>query len=189
MFCIGILRIYPMKNEKLRYYLNYLGLRHLSQQKSGEEMKALFTLAIILLIKNSFATEYQLGVVLGAPTGISGKASLPNNRSIDAVLAYSLADDLGLEFHADYLIEKAHSFATNTGSPFDLYYGIGGRVVSITKGKHDNDIAIRPRVPVGLTYQINEPKIEFFGELALAFDIIPATNLDLEGGVGARYRF
>lgn len=152
-------------------------------------MKAFLAIAVLILTQNCFATEYQLGVVLGAPTGISGKASIDNNHAIDAVLAYSLADELGLEFHADYLIEKAHSFSTNTGSPFDLYYGIGARFVNITSGKHDNDVAIGPRAPIGLTYQINKPKLEFFGELALAFDIIPATNLDLEGGIGVRYRF
>ena len=137
----------------------------------------------------SFATEYQLGVVLGAPTGISGKVSLENNRAVDAVLAYSLADDLGLEFHADYLVENARSFATNTGSPFELYYGIGVRVVSIKKGRHEDDTAFGPRAPIGLTYQLQKPRVEFFGELALAFDLSPATNLDLEGGVGVRYRF
>jgi hypothetical protein len=152
-------------------------------------MKLFITLALVILAQNSFATEYQLGVVLGAPTGISGKMSLDNKHSIDAVLAYSLADELGLEFHADYLVEKAHSFATNSGSPLDVYYGIGGRVVSIKKGKHEDDIAFGPRAPLGLTYQISDPNIEFFGELALAFDIIPATNLDLEGGIGLRYRF
>ncbi|MDD4974670.1 MAG: hypothetical protein PHY93_09995 [Bacteriovorax sp.] len=152
-------------------------------------MKVFITMAAILITQSVFATEYQLGVVLGSPTGISAKASLDNKHSIDAALAYSLADELGLEFHADYLVEKAHSFATNAGAPFELYYGVGARVVSITKGHHEDDIAIGPRVPIGLTYQLGEPRIEFFGELALAFDIIPATNLDLEGGVGLRFRF
>lgn len=152
-------------------------------------MKLLLTMAIILLTQNSNASEYQLGVVLGAPTGISGKVSLNNNHAFDAVLAYSLADELGLEFHADYLREKAYSFSINAESPLELYYGIGARFALITKGRHDDDIAIGPRAPIGLTYQINNPRIEFFGELALAFDIIPATNLDLEGGIGLRYRF
>ena len=146
-------------------------------------------ISLLQLFQNCFATEYQLGVVLGAPTGISGKASVDSKHSVDMVLAYSLADELGLEFHADYLVEKAHSFGTSGGNPFELYYGIGARVVAITRGKHEDDVAFGPRTPLGVTYRINNPKVEFFGELALAFDIIPATNLDLEGGVGLRYRF
>jgi hypothetical protein len=152
-------------------------------------MKFFLATAVILLAQNCFATEFQLGIVLGAPTGISAKATLDDKHSIDAALAYSLADELGLEFHADYLVEKAHLFATNAGAPLELFYGIGARVVSITSGPHDHDVAFGPRVPIGLTYQLGEPKIEFFGELALAFDILPATNLDLEGGIGLRYRF
>ncbi|MDO9182659.1 MAG: hypothetical protein Q7U04_09635 [Bacteriovorax sp.] len=152
-------------------------------------MKTLLATFLILVAQSSFATDYQLGVVIGAPVGIAGKASVDDTHSVDAVLAYSLAKELGLEFHSDYLFEKVLTFTTNSASPIELYYGIGARFVSITSGNHDNDVAIGPRVPVGVTYQINNPKVEFFGELALAFDIIPATNLDLEGGIGVRYRF
>ena len=45
------------------------------------------------------------------------------------------------------------------------------------------------QAPLGLSYKISNPNLEFFGELALAFDIAPETNLDLEGGLGIRYRF
>ena len=152
-------------------------------------MKAFLAIMTILITHNVLAREYQLGVVMGAPTGISAKMSLENNRAIDAVIAYSLADDLGLEFHTDYLIEKAYTFSTNTGNPFEVYYGIGARVANITSGKHDNETALGARAPIGLTYRLNNVRIEFFGELALAFDVTPATNLDLEGGIGLRYRF
>ena len=152
-------------------------------------MKAFFTIAILLITQMSFATEYQLGVVFGSPTGISGKASIDKTHAVDAVVAYSLAHDLGLEFHADYLVEKVHIFATSTQNPVELYLGIGGRIVSVTSGVHDHDVSIGPRFPVGLAYKVNSPKLEFFGELAIAFDIIPATNLDIEGGVGVRIRF
>lgn len=156
----------------------------------GSKMNFFLALATTcLLIGNSNASEFQLGVMLGAPTGVSAKANLEENRSIDAALAYSLADELGLEFHTDYLVEKAHTFSIQEGNLLNLYYGIGARIVSITKGSHDGDTALGPRAPIGLTYQINNPRVEFFGELALAFDIIPSTNLDLEGGIGLRYRF
>ena len=152
-------------------------------------MKLISAILFTLLSQNSFSNEIQLGAVLGAPTGISAKFGLENNRAIDMALAYSLADDLGLLFHADYLIENAHSFATNSGSPFELYYGIGFRAVSIRKGEHADENAFGPRAPIGLSYRIGKPRVEFFGELALAFDLVPRTNLDLEGGVGVRYIF
>jgi len=143
-------------------------------------MKVILAILFTLLSQNSFSDEFQLGVVLGTPTGVSAKFGLENNRAIDMALAYSLADELGLEFHADYLIENAHSFATHSGSPFELYYGIGIRAVSIRRGEHADEDAFGPRAPIGLTYKIGKPRVEFFGELALAFDLVPRTNLDLE---------
>ena len=153
------------------------------------KIKLLIIVTYLVLVQNSFAREFQLGVILGSPTGISMKSVIDNKHSVDAALAYSLVEDMGLEFHADYLVDRAYSFSTNTGIPFELFYGIGGRVASIKKGKYSNDLALGPRAPIGLTYKMNDPKIEFFLELALVLDVIPETNLDLEGGVGLRFRF
>jgi hypothetical protein len=153
-------------------------------------MKLILVLSTFFLVQTCFAREeYQLGVVLGAPTGISAKMGLGNNRSIDGVLAYSLASDLTLEFHADYLIENAHAFHINAPSPIMLYFGIGGRIAVIDKGRHDGDLSIGPRVPIGLNYKMVNPNLEFFGELALDMDVVPDTNADLEAGLGLRYRF
>ncbi len=148
------------------------------------------TILFLLLSSRSFAREeLQLGVILGSPTGISTKLSLGNNRAVDAVIAYSIAHDLGLEFHADYLIERAHAFLIDAPEPLELYFGIGARFATISKGKHENDLALGPRVPVGVTYTINNPNVVFFGELALILNIVPETNVDLDAGVGARFRF
>ncbi len=153
-------------------------------------MKIMIALCMLLVTTSSFAREeFQLGVILGAPTGISAKLSLGNNRAIDAALAYSLSHDLGLEFHGDYLIEHAYSFLINAPEPLELYFGIGARFATISKGKHENDLALGPRVPVGVTYTINNPNLVFFGELALILNIVPETNVDLDAGIGARFRF
>lgn len=153
-------------------------------------MKIILALSMLLLTQVSFARgEYQLGVVLGAPTGISGKMELGKNRAVDGVVAYSLASDLTLELHADYLMENVRGFNVNAPNPLELYWGIGGRAAVIDGGKHDGDIAFGPRVPVGVNYKIVNPNLEFFGELALVFDVVPDTNLDGEAGIGMRYRF
>lgn len=153
-------------------------------------MKILLATIILVLSQSSFAREEaQLGVILGSPTGISGKLSLGNNRSIDAALAYSIAHDLGLEFHADYLIENAHSFSINAPQPLELYFGMGVRIAVVDKGRHEDDLAIGPRAPIGVSYTISNPNLQFFGELALVLNIIPDTDVDLDGGIGVRYRF
>lgn len=153
-------------------------------------MKFFLALAMLLMMQNTFAREeLQLGVILGAPTGISGKMSLGNNRSIDAALAYSLVNDLGLVFQADYLVENAHSFSINAPHPLELYFGIGARLAIIDHGRHEDDLAIGPRAPIGVSYTISNPNLQFFGELALILNVVPDTDVDLDAGIGVRYRF
>jgi len=153
-------------------------------------MKLILIVGLCLLTQWSFAREeYQLGVEVGTQAGISGKLELGKNRAMDGLLAYSLAHDLELEFHSDYLIENQHSFNINAPSPLELYLGIGARFAKIGRGRHEGEIVIGPRAPVGVMYKMSNPNLEFFGEIALAFDIIPYTNLDLEAGLGVRYRF
>jgi len=153
-------------------------------------MKKMIVLCIFLIAFSSTARdELQFGVILGAPTGLSAKLHLGNNRSIDAALAYSLSHDLSLVFHSDYLIENAYAFHINAPEPLELYFGIGARLANIKKGKNENDLALGPRVPLGVSYTINNPNLIFFGELALILNIVPETNVDLDAGIGARYRF
>jgi hypothetical protein len=159
-------------------------------QFQGDTVKILLATILLIMAQSSFAREeYQLGMILGAPTGISGKMGLGNNRSVDAGLAYSLTRNLGLEFHTDYLIENARSFNINAEKPLELYFGIGARFAVIDRGVHNDQIAIGPRVPVGVSYKIDNPKFEFFAEMALILDITPETSVDLDAGIGARYRF
>lgn len=152
-------------------------------------MMKILIIVLFLIIENVLAREYQLGVVLGAPTGVSAKMSLDQNHSLDAALAYALVDDLGLEFHMDYLIENVKRFSILKLNPISLYYGIGGRGVAIDKGQHNDSWAVGPRTPIGLSITVNNPTLFIFSELALAFDLTPRTNLDLEAGLGLRYRF
>jgi hypothetical protein len=154
-------------------------------------MKILLAVFFLLFTQISSAREeYQLGVVLGSPTGISGKIGLGNNRSLDAALAYSLlARDLGLGFHVDYLVENARVFSIKSGPPLALYFGIGARIAVIERGRHEDDLAIGPRAPIGLSHTMSNPNLQFFGEFALDLDIIPDADVDLEAGLGVRYRF
>jgi hypothetical protein len=152
-------------------------------------MKNLLVFLLLVLSFNISANNLQLGLIMGSPTGLSGKVELPNNRSVDFAMAYSLHDDLGFEIHADYLVEKARSLSLTGLVPMELFYGIGLRIVDIRKGKHDSDTAVGPRAPVGITMDINNPNLQFFAELALVLDIAPETNTDLDAGIGFRYRF
>jgi hypothetical protein len=139
----------------------------------------------------SYADQgFQLGVIVGAPTGFSAKFNLENNRAIDLAIAHSPANDINLVFHTDYLIDNARSFNIGAPQPLQLYYGVGLRVAFYEHNKHkDEDLKLGIRGPIGVSYSITNPNLQFFGELAIVLNAIPDTDVDLDGGIGVRYMF
>jgi hypothetical protein len=164
----------------------------MSQQiNQGISMRIIIVALVILFSSIVNANEgFQLGVILGAPTGLSGKVSLANNHAIDFAIAHSLSSDLKFVFHTDYLIDDARSFAIGAPQPLKLYYGIGARVGFFEHEKHrDDDLKLGVRGPIGVSYSITNPNLQFFGELALILNIVPASDVDVDGAIGVRYMF
>lgn len=158
------------------------------------EMKKLVLATVIIGLMISWTqtakAENALGVILGGPTGLSARTDLGGKYSADFALAYSRHWYSGLYFHATYLNTQARSFyAQGSSNPINLYYGLGVRLISIDRGYHDGEVAVGPRIPLGLLYKINNPNIEFFGELSMALDLVPDTDVDLDIGIGLRVRF
>ncbi|WP_374079956.1 hypothetical protein [Bdellovibrio bacteriovorus] len=85
--------------------------------------------------------------------------------------------------HATYLWDRTRSFATSEG-PIELYYGLGVRLIAISKGDRDGEIALGPRAPLGLLYNFTNPNVEIFGEVSLAMDLVPKTELIWMWGLG-----
>lgn len=137
----------------------------------------------------SFAqADTAVGVVIGDPTGISARFGLDAEHSFEGALAYSSSDYEGIHVHGTYLWDKARVFKTEA-DPLYLYYGLGLRLISISKGKYDGDLSVAPRAPLGLRYIFENPDVEIFAELALSLDLTPTTDVDLDGGLGVRIRF
>lgn len=152
-------------------------------------MKILSTICLVLLMTTAaYAEDFALGVILGDPSGLSGKMKLNGAHSMDGALAYSSGKHSGMQFHADYLWDRARSWSTTQG-PLDMYYGLGGRLISYNDDKDKSQISIGPRGSLGLNFNINNPNIEFFGELAMILEVTPNMTADLDAGIGARIRF
>ncbi len=153
-------------------------------------MRSFFLFSFCFLIYSAAEAKEQMavGAIIGDPTGLSGRYSLSPRNSVEGALAYSTGFYNGLHIHGTYLWDKARSFETTEG-PIDMYYGLGARVIMVQRGKEDGKIAIGPRAPIGLMYNFSDPNIEIFGELSLALDLTPKTDVDLDVGFGARIRF
>jgi hypothetical protein len=120
----------------------------------------------------------ELGVILGEPTGVSLQLWQSGTTAIDGALAWSFGKNDKIHIHADYLIHNP--LEVDRGS-LTFYYGIGARAI-LTDEAH-----FGARIPVGLQYIIPDSRVSLFFEAAPIFDLIPATDFDVNGGIGVRY--
>lgn len=149
-------------------------------------------LVFILLLSGAslaMAEEFQLGVVVGSTSGLSGKYSLQDNRAIAGAMSYAFDARHGISLQLDYLFDKRRQFNLGEVSPLNLYYGLGLRTLNITSGGDNGKTRLGVRAPVGINFQTQNPNLEFFGELAPVLDVAPSTNVYIDIALGVRIRF
>ena len=142
---------------------------------------------------------FGLGIMLGAPTGLSGKYYLGPDTALDfgvgVIGRYRHRD--GFHLHMDYLW---HPLSLVSAEPFELplYFGIGGRLFSFDydddRDTYDDVTALGVRVPIGIAFDFNNVPLDIFIELALVVDFFVNDyrddfGADLNGAVGVRYYF
>jgi hypothetical protein len=128
------------------------------------------------------AKSYELGVIVGEPTGVSGKMELADGTALDAAAAWSFSGRDKLSLHADKLWYRHDVFKVKTGR-MPLYYGVGARLKLEDKSK------VGVRMPVGAQYYLPDSKLTFFGELAPILDLAPDTDLEFSAAIGLRVVF
>lgn len=139
-----------------------------------------------------------IGLVVGSPTGITGKWVAGNHVAFDATVGIGFGEDLHV--HADWLWE-GDSLLNEEGANLRWFAGVGGRFEiddendceSETNDKcdeDDDDVDLGPRVPVGLELRFASVKsLELFAEIALGIEIVDDPGLTFDGGIGARWFF
>ncbi|MEZ5360184.1 MAG: hypothetical protein R3F48_15310 [Candidatus Zixiibacteriota bacterium] len=130
---------------------------------------------------NALAKGFGLGVIIGEPTGPSFKAWTGANTAIDGAAAWSLDDNNSFHLHLDYLMH-ANVLKIEKGK-MPLYYGIGGRMEFV---EHGDDDIIGVRIPVGLEYLPHKTPLGIFLEIVPVLNLIPETDMDMEGAIGIR---
>jgi len=131
--------------------------------------------------------EFGIGVMLGEPTGLSGKMWWDENSAFDGGAAWSLTDDTSFNIHADMLWHNwkvlDDAFEVDDSSRLPLYYGIGGRL------KAGDDAKLGVRFVVGASYIFEYAPFDIFLEIVPVMDIIPKTELDINASFGGRFWF
>lgn len=155
--------------------------------------KSLVAVLALVLATGAVARqgEFGLGLMLGDPTGVTGKYWLDEKSAVDAAAAWSLNDE-DFNLHVDYLV---HSFEKLKEEPaqWAFHYGIGARLRfpedNNGNGNENDDATLGVRVPLGLDLYPSKLPLEFFIEVAPVMDLVPDTDFDMEFGLGARFYF
>ncbi len=141
---------------------------------------------ILVLATNLLAQEsgYGIGVILGEPTGISGKYWLNDVNAVDAGLAFDLFNGKSsLAIHADYLYHNTNLIKWKYKLP--VYYGFGLRM----RFSSNTSSLFGVRGIAGVMMYMRKLPIDVFFEIAPSFRLLPITGLDLDIAIGGRYYF
>ncbi|MEZ4404525.1 MAG: hypothetical protein R3B06_31180 [Kofleriaceae bacterium] len=136
---------------------------------------------------------FGLGLMIGAPSGLSGKYFYAADKAFDFGIGgiRYYRNRSGLHLHADHLWHPV-SLVSNADFELPLYLGVGVRVFDFNDDNNKGD-AIGLRVPVGLAFDLNKTPIDIFVELAFVADFFvnytDDFGTDLSGAIGFRYYF
>jgi len=132
---------------------------------------------------------FGLGLILGSPTGISGKLYFNKANAIDFAVGEAFANERGFHVHVDYLWHPV-MLTQDEAFYLPLYLGIGGRILD--RDTHaGSDLHVGVRAPLGVLFDFKRVPLDVFLEVALVVDLIKDDSdiVDLNAGVGVRYYF
>ncbi len=129
------------------------------------------------------AGDFGAGLIIGDPTGLTGKWWLSQTRAVDLALAWDLSGpENRFETHADYLWHFPLHIAGMEGR-LPLYVGVGGRLLA----GHNARVGVR--VPFGISYLSAQVPFEVFAEVTPLLDFTPDSDTSVSAALGARFYF
>ncbi|MCB1153211.1 MAG: hypothetical protein H6684_02620 [Deltaproteobacteria bacterium] len=144
---------------------------------------------------------FGLGIVVGAPTGLTAKYFVSPQGALDMDLAYDFVDDR-LWFSTDYLFHFNDVITDSSTVELHPYLG-GGGVMAIDQGddddddhgRHDHDddddddFNVGVRFTGGLAFYFPQPHLELFADVSPGMWLIPETDFHIGAVLGLRYFF
>ncbi len=158
--------------------------------------KYLLFLIILASINICHAQHFGVGIIIGSPTGFTAKFIMMQRSAIATNVGWSLGDNPRLHITGDYqfLFPTVFRWTDDmSGEQRELknlspYLGIGGRFRFKENEPEDKvDLNIGLRIGGGAEYMIS--RFGIFLEIYPVVNILPSTDFDLEGGLGARIYF
>ncbi|HEY4731941.1 MAG TPA: hypothetical protein VIH66_01695 [Gammaproteobacteria bacterium] len=139
----------------------------------------------VLFISPAQGNNFDAGIIVGDPTGLSIKGWLNNAQAYDAAASWSSGKNDEFYIHADYLHHDYTLIKVTQGrGSLPVYYGIGARILN--QDNKDTEAGIR--IPVGLDYKVDKMPLSLFVEIVPRLDVTPDTEFELDAAAGVRYR-
>jgi hypothetical protein len=169
-------------------------------------MRVLLCLCVLLGATATARAEgrpFGLGVMLGAPTGLTAKWYLGRPFALQFGLGTVPEwrdDDDGIHISVDAIWHPV-VLARDPAFNLPFYLGVGGRVLfedDDGPGDDDEDTHLGVRVPFGLLMDFNRVPIDLYFELAVVVDFLEIEDqnddddddlIDLNAVIGIRYYF
>lgn len=132
------------------------------------------------------AGDQGYGVMLGNPTGLSGKVWFNDQIALDAAFGIDqgeLDTHLTLLFHDNHLLKQLNIQPANSSLSLPVYIGVGPRIL------FNDNTEVGIRTPIGVSFFPAATDWEMFAEIAPVIRLSPDAGLDGDFAIGARYYF
>ncbi|MEO0137218.1 MAG: hypothetical protein ABIL39_10020 [candidate division WOR-3 bacterium] len=159
--------------------------------------KIIIIVALIAGIINPiFCERLGVGIIIGSPTGFTLKFILARNSALAGNVGWSIGDNPRLHLTGDYqfLFPTVLRWTDEmNGEQREIknltpFLGIGGRFkFKENEADQNTELNIGLRLGGGIEYGIS--RFGIFLELYPVVNILPATDFDIEGGLGGRFYF
>jgi hypothetical protein len=154
-------------------------------------MKKPLILAVILIPAFLLGQNLGLGVIVGSPSGLSLKYILSRQSAFSAHAGWSFIGDKGIHLTGDYQYLFPMVFETAEGksiSDVTPYIAAGGRFRwKEDEETEESEFHLGLRIGGGAEYFIS--RFGIFLEVVPVVNLIPGTDIDLEGGLGFLFYF
>jgi hypothetical protein len=146
-------------------------------------IQVIFLLSLVSITKSQ-NKGFGAGILIGEPTGLSGKYWLDESRALDFGLAYSFVHTHpAFSLHSDVIFHDSDIIKSQFRLP--VYYGFGIRIHFSNKDGN----TFGARGVMGIAWLLDNEALDIFFEIAPVFNLFPETSLQLDFSIGSRYYF
>ena len=141
-------------------------------------------------LAGSIGGPFELGVVLGEPSGLTAKYFITDTQALDSAVGFGLSGLETFQFHMDYLWHP-QVLATTTSFRLPFYLGVGPviQIVDDDRDRKRRDLVFGARVPFGLVFVMDQIALNPFIEVAPGVELYAHVGVRIDAAIGVRHSF